>query len=131
MNKLFLGLAIVAVLLGSVALATPAFAAFSFEDPQLCVEGKLLRVDPTTAPMEVWVGVGKDVEVSFDVASCGGDPNLPVINPSQVKRNFLKHYAELVVRTSPGADVVIHWDGATNTVDSGADGLLFFIRRVN
>lgn len=131
MNKLLLGIAVGALLLGSIAFVKPAFAAFSFEDPQLCIEGKLLRVDPTTAPMEVWVGVGKDVEISYDVASCGGDPSLPVIDPSHVKRNALRHYAQLVIRTYSGADVVIHWDGATNTVNSGSNGWLFFMRRVN
>lgn len=122
MKKLVLLFAVGALLLSALSFAPRAFAARSFEDPQLCVNGKLLRVDPTTASIDVWVKVGPDVSVSFDVASCGGDPSLPAVEPSQVSYDGKKKHMEVRVQTDPKAQVVITYDCKTKLVKADKQG---------
>lgn len=121
MKKIALVLAFVVSLfaLGSHA---PALAAPAFEDPQLCVDGKLLRVDPTTAPIDVWVVVGFNLSISYDVMSCGGNPNLPTVEPGQVWTNGKKNTLEVTVKTDPKAKVVFYFDGDTKTKKADKDG---------
>ncbi len=119
MRNIIFGLAVGALILGAFASATPAFAAFSFEDPQLCVDGKLLRVDPTTAKVEVWVRVGPDVQVDYNVANCGGNPDLPVVAKSHVKKNGDAEYVEVKIKTKKWTDVVLEWAGSSSVLNSG------------
>jgi hypothetical protein len=100
----------------------PAIAAPAFEDPQLCVDGKLLRVDPTTAPIDVWVKVGHNLDVDFDVVNCGGNPDLPTVDPGQVSTDGKKNTVEVTVQTDPKARVIVLFDGKTKTPKANKDG---------
>jgi hypothetical protein len=64
---------LVLILMSSVQ---PARAGFSFEDPQLCVNGRLLTVIPAS-PGDVYVKVPTGTVVDYVVANCGGT-DLPV-----------------------------------------------------
>jgi hypothetical protein len=101
------------------AAAAPAYAVPVFEDPQLCLNGNLLRVDPTTQPIEVWVSAGSHVEADFDVENCGGDPNLPTVHPENFLNVGFGKIVTVVVKTKKHTDVVFHWDGDTFTKNSG------------
>ena len=125
MKKAVFLLPIVALLFASFLNPAPARAALSFEDPQLCVNGNLLMVEPTTAPIEVWVKAGSALTLDFDVAHCGGDPTLPVIDQDHVKRGGPKHELSGKIKTKKYTNVLIHWQGATYTKNSGPDGLIF------
>lgn len=116
---LTLGLLIVVFAFGTYA---PAQAAPAFEDPQLCINGQLLRVDPTTAPIDVWVVVGWNLDVDFDVANCGGDPALPTVSPNQVWTNGKKNKVEVTVKTDPKAKVLVTFDGKTKTEKADKHG---------
>ncbi len=125
---LVLALLVSFVALGSTA---PALAAPAFEDPQLCVEGRLLRVDPTTAPIDVWVVVGHNLDISFDVATCGGDPTLPTVDPSQVSTDGKKNRVEVTVQTDPKAKVVFFYDGVTKIKKADKHGTVEYKFKVH
>lgn len=112
MRTLFILLAVGVLFVG---FGVPALvrAAPAFEDPQLCVDGMLLRVDPTTDPIDVFVRVGEHLSVDYDVANCGGDPSLPVVDPSQVTVGGGDHELQIRVSTAPKAKVVATFDGKT------------------
>lgn len=131
MKRLALVLAIGAVIFSSLLNAAPARAALSFEDPQLCVNGKLLMIEPTTAGIEVWVRVGPDLVVDFDVTHCGGDPSLPVIAPDHVSHNGKTKWLEAAVLTKKHTDVVFDWNGNTTTKNSGSDFWVYAKTKVN
>ena len=131
MNKLALVLA-VGVLFSALVSYTPsAKAAPAFEDPQICLNGKLLMIEPTTQPIEVWVGIGPGVTADLNVANCGGDPNLPVLEADHLLHNSLGNWVEVVVKTKKHTDVLFHWNGNTVTKNSGNDKLIAFAKRVN
>ncbi len=130
MKRLALLFALGAILLATVLTPAPARAALSFEDPQLCVNGKLLRVDPTTAGIEVWVRVGPDLTVSFDIMSCGGDPELPTLAADHVRYDGKKNWLEVAVQTEPHANVILYFDGQTATKKSGNDGWVYAKKKV-
>jgi hypothetical protein len=121
MKRLALLFALGAVLLSSVLNPAPARAALSFEDPQLCVNGKLLRVDPTTAGIEVWVRVGPGTSVDFNVANCGGNPALPAVAADHVSYNGKAKWLEVRVMTAKHTNVVLSYDGKTTVKNSGKD----------
>lgn len=125
MKFLALMLALGALLFAAILTPTPARAALSFEDPQLCVNGKLLMVEPTTGGIEVWVRVGPDLTVNFDVLSCGGDPTLPVVAASHVKYDGKKNWLEVAVQTEKYTDVILHWNGGTVVRNSGKDAWVY------
>jgi hypothetical protein len=114
-------LAIGAIIFGAFLSPAPAKAALSFEDPQLCVNGKLLMVEPTTAGIEVWVRVGPKLTVDFDVTHCGGNPALPVIAPDHVTYDGPGKRLEGLIHTAKHTDVIVHFDGRTVTLNSGKD----------
>ena len=130
-------LALVALLVfGIFALAlvykTPTVsAAPAFEDPQICLNGKLLMVEPTTAPLEAWIDVGPGVHVDFNVAHCGGNPNLPVFAADHVLHTLPGNWGTLVVVTKKHTDVNILWDGTNYTFNSGNDRLITIVKRID
>lgn len=130
MKKLVLALAVGALFL-SFGLAAPARAALSFEDPQVCLNGKLLMVEPTTAAIDVWLKVGPDVTVDLNVANCGGDPNLPILDASHIKYNGNSNWVEVAVRTKKFTDVQFDWNGKTTIRNSGHDNWVKVRTRVN
>lgn len=125
MKKWILVLAVGAIFLTLVSYATTVTAAPAFEDPQLCIEGKLFRADPTTDAIEVWVVVGPDVNISYDVLSCGGDPNLPVIDADHVSTHGKKKWAGVVVQTEPKAKVVLSYGDHTKVEKANHWGWAF------
>ena len=120
-----------AVLFASFLTAAPAHAGLSFEDPQLCINGKLLMIEPTTASIEVWVIVGPKLDVDFDVTHCGGNPSLPVIAPDHVSHNGIGKWATALIKTKKHSDVSILWDGVTHTLNSGNDVWVTASTKVN
>lgn len=121
MKFVALTLAIGAIIFGAFLTPAPAKAALSFEDPQLCVNGKLLMIEPTTAGIEVWVRVGPKLTVDFNVADCGGNPSLPVIPADHVSYDGPGKRLEGLIHTAKHTDVIIHWAGQTVVRNSGGD----------
>ncbi len=130
MKKIALVLVFVVSLfaLGSYA---SALAAPAFEDPQVCLNGQLLMIEPTTESIEVWLGVGPNVNVDFDILNCGGDPNLPVLEPSHVLHNQFGSWVEVAVKTKKHTNVLFHWGGQTYTKNSGYDKWIFVVKKLN
>lgn len=125
MRRFLLMLAMGAIFLATFAIPAPARAALSFEDPQLCVNGKLLRVDPTTAGIEEWVRVGPDLTVDFNILNCGGNPNMPTLAASHVRYDGKKNWLEVAVQTEKNTDVIICYDGQCITKNSGKDAWVY------
>lgn len=123
MRTLLILLAVGALLFALVSYAAPAAAAPMFDDPQLCVNGKLLVVEPTDAPIDVFVRVGSNVTVDYDVINCGGDPNLPVVDPSQVSVGGGKNELDVRVLTDPKTWVKFTFDGKVKWDKSNKLGL--------
>lgn len=121
MKRLSLMLVLGAVLFSAFLTPAPARAALSFEDPQLCINGKLLRVDPTTAGIEVWVRVAPNMTVDFNVANCGGNPALPAVDADHVYYNGKTKWIEALVKTEKHTNVIFTWDGKTVVKNSGKD----------
>lgn len=124
MKHLRFVLALGAVLLVVGSYAPRAAAAPAFEDPQLCVAGKLLRIDPTTAPIDVWVRVGPNVDIDFTVANCGGDSSQPTVDRSQVSTDGKKNKLEVTVQTDPKAKVVFNYGAKTKLMKADKSGLV-------
>lgn len=122
MRTLLILLAVGAFLFALVSYAAPAAAAPMFDDPQLCVNGKLLRVDPTTDPIDVFVQVAPNLTVDYVVTNCGGDPNLPVVDPSQVSVGGKKNEMQVSIQTAPKAKVSVTFDGKTKLVKADKSG---------
>lgn len=120
-----------ALLFAGFLSPAPAHAGLSFEDPQLCVNGKLLMIEPTTAGIEVWVGVGSALQVDYNVVNCGGDPNLPVIAPDHVNSNGTTNMLNGIIHTKKHTMVIIQWDGKTVKRNSGNDEWIYAQTRVN
>lgn len=116
-NLLFL-LAAAALFFVVLPAAAPVSAAPMFDDPQLCLNGKLLVVAPTTAMIDVFVGVGPDITVDYVVTNCGGVSNLPVVDPSQVTVGGKKNQVQVRVHTAPKTIVLISFDGKTKSFKS-------------
>ncbi len=131
MKKLILSLAIAILVVSAGSLATNVSAAPLFEDPQICLNGELLMVEPTTQPIEVWVAVGPNVNVDYDVVNCGGDPNLPVLDADHVIQSGVGKVFTVAVLTAKHSKVKFHWDGHTFQKNSGGDNWVFFTRRAN
>lgn len=130
MKFLALMLALGALLFAAILTPPPARAALSFEDPQLCVNGKLLMIEPTTAGIEVWVRVGPDLTVDFDVLNCAGDVTLPVVAASHVTHDGKKNWLEVSVQTEKDTDIKVHWDGDTTVKKSGKDAWAYFKTKI-
>jgi hypothetical protein len=111
-----------AFLLSVVVFTAPASAAPMFDDPQLCVNGKLLRVEPTTAPIDVFVQVGSNLTVDYVVENCGGDPNLPVVDAAQVEVGGHPNWMKVHVKTEPKTKVIFVFDGHTKIDKSNNAG---------
>lgn len=118
MRTLLFLLAAVALLFMFLPAAAPVSAAPMFDDPQLCLNGKLLVVAPTTSMIDVFVVVGPDIVVDYVVTDCGGDPILPVVDPSQVTVGSKKNQVEVRVHTAPKTKVIITFDGNSKTFKS-------------
>ncbi|HZQ08658.1 MAG TPA: hypothetical protein VFD70_18900 [Anaerolineae bacterium] len=123
--KYFIAIFVLGALLLGLFVSTPtAWARPAFEDPQLCINDKLLIVEPTTAPVVVWVSVGRNVSVDFNVENCGGDPNLPVIEEDHVRFNGEKSKADIVVLTAPKTKVNFEYGDKSKTQKSDKFGLI-------
>ncbi len=117
-----------ALVAGLLVTAAPALAVPVFEDPQLCLNGKLLRVDPTTAPIEVWVSAGRQVTPDFNVVNCGGDPSLPTVHPENYLNVGVGKWVTIAVKTKKKTDVVFQWDGETFVKNSGKDKWIVVVK---
>lgn len=128
MKNLVIMLAVGAFFLGLAVTVLPVNASPAFEDPQVCLgrEGdpdlELLRVDPTTAPIDVWLRVGPKVVVDYNVVNCGGDPTLPTVDPSQVSVGGDKYQVKVKVLTEPKAKVVFTFGDKSKTVKADKKG---------
>lgn len=122
MKSVFALFAIGAFFLGVVVFTAPASAAPMFDDPQLCVNGKLLRVDPTTAPIDVFVQVGPNLTVDYVIENCGGDPNLPVVDAAQVEVGGHPNWMKVKVNTAPKTKVIFTFDGNEKSDKSNKAG---------
>jgi hypothetical protein len=117
-----------ALLAGLLVTAAPAHAVPVFEDPQLCLNGNLLMVEPTTAGIEVWVSAGDHVEADFDVVNCGGDPSLPTVHPENYLNVGIGKFVTIAVKTERHTDVVFHWDGETFVKNSGKNKWIVVVK---
>lgn len=131
MKKVVLVLAVGVLVFSFFATVAPAQARLSFEDPQVCLNGKLLVVEPTTAGVDVWLNVGPKVSVDLNVANCGGDPTQPAVQASHVKYKNIGNWVELDVKTKKFTDVNFNWNGTDFTKNSGKDGWIEIDARVN
>ncbi len=133
MNKtVFVALLLIGlVALGLASRVPSASAAPAFEDPQICLNGKLLMVEPTTAPLEAWLDVGPGVRVDFNINHCGGDPSLPVFERSHVTHDGSGNWATLTIKTRKHTDVIVLWNGNTLTLNSGNDNWIVVSKRIN
>ncbi len=131
MKKLGTTLVVGALLLIAAAFALPAHAGPMFDDPQLCINGKLFMAVPTTEAIDVFVEVGSNVTVDFNVANCGGDPNLPTVDPSQVTVGGKKNVATVRVQTAPKAKVLLSYDGKSKYFKADKHGWVEVSRKVN
>lgn len=129
MNKLSIVLAIGVLLLSVGLTAVPAQAGLAFEDPQLCVNGKLLMVEAPVGSA-YRVRVGTDLTVSFNIASCGGDPTLPVFKRSQVRLDGIDNWLEIAVKSDNPGKVRFTFDGRSITKSIGDDGIAYAKTRV-
>ncbi len=131
MRTLVFMLVVGAFFLSLASWAAPVSAGPVFDDPQLCVNGKLLRVDPTDAPIDVFVKVGWNVTVDYNVVNCGGDPTLPVVDPAQVSVGGLKNLMQVRVETAPKTfvkftfDGKVKWDKSNN---AGVARVFYFVK---
>lgn len=130
MRYIVLLLAVGALFWGLFATTSPALAGV-YEDPQLCVNGKLLRVDPTTAPIEVWVQVGPELTVDYTVVNCGGDPDLAVIDPSHVSVGGSGNQMAVKVQTEPRARVSISFGERSKIFKADKHGWIVVRGRVH
>lgn len=131
MKRIALLLAVGALLATFVASASPAYAVPVFEDPQVCLNGNLLMVEPTTAGIEVWVSAGRQVDVNLNVAECGGDPNLPVLAADHVLNVGVGKWVTIAVQTKKNTDVLFHWGGETFTKNSGNNKWIVVVKKAN
>ena len=122
MKNLVMVLVVGVFLLALISYAAPASAGMAFEDPQLCLNGKLFRVDPTTAPLDVWLNVGENVNEDFNIANCGGNPDLPTLDPKHVTYDGRQNTAGFAVQTARQTRVDLYFDGRGMTRNSGNDG---------
>ena len=122
MKNLLILLAVGALLVGFMSSYGPVSAAPMFDDPQLCVNGKLLIVDPTTAPIDVFVQVGSNVTVDFNVANCGGDPSLPIVEAAQVTVGGKANDMIVSASTAPKAKVFVSYDRKSKEYKADKDG---------
>lgn len=130
MKKIALVFAVGALLVALGNYALQAQAAPAFEDPQLCVGGELMRVDPTTAPIEVWVQVGDDVQVDSNVANCGGNSSEPIVDASHISNTGKKNTLEVTVLTDPNARVILNFDGDAKNHKANESGWAVFKTKV-
>jgi hypothetical protein len=114
-----------------VSFAPAALAAPAFEDPQVCLNGNLLMVEPTTGAIEVWVSAGPRVDVDFNILNCGGNPSLPVLAPDHVFDEGIGKWVTVLVKTDRHTDVLIHWNGETYVKNSGFNKFILFIKKAN
>lgn len=133
MKKILLGALLSLGIVSSILItrAPAASAAPAFEDPQACLNGKLLMVEPTTAGIEAWLDVGPGVKVDLNVADCGGDPNQPAFAADHVLHTQVANWATLAVKTKKHTDVTVLWRGSTFTLNSGSDNWIVVTKRVN
>lgn len=111
-------MAILALGLGLAILlvhVNPASAAFGFEDPQLCVNDRLLTVVPG-APADVYVSVPASAKVDFIVAHCGGSDK-PVLADHVIVGGSDSNM-EVVALNASGA-VTFSYNGSTQVKQAG------------
>ncbi len=89
-----------------------AQAGFGFEDPQLCVNGKLLMIVPGS-PASVYVSVPPDAVVDYSANHCGGKNNFS-IPAANVSRNGTSQMT-VTVATMSNTEIVFSYDGTTVT----------------
>lgn len=131
MKRVALVLAVGALLLTSIALAAPAYAVPVFEDPQVCLNGNLLMVEPTTAAIEVWVSAGRKVDIDLDITNCGGNPNLPALEADHVLPVGVGKYVTIAVQTKKHTNVLFHWNGGTLVKNSGNNEWIIVVKKAN
>jgi len=132
MKRVALLLVVGALLYSFIALASPAYAVPVFEDPQVCLNGNLLMVEPTTpAGIEVWISAGHKVEVDLDITSCGGDPNLPTLEADHILPIGVGKWVTIAVQTQKNTDVLFHWNGGTITKNSGNNEWIVLVKKAN
>ncbi|MCG3139498.1 MAG: hypothetical protein HDKAJFGB_00373 [Anaerolineae bacterium] len=131
MKKLVLMLAVGALLLTAAPFALPARAAPMFDDPQLCINGKLFMAVPTTDAIDVFMEVGSNVTLDYNVVNCGGDPNLPVVDPAQVTVGGKKNVVTVRVQTAPKAKVLLSYDGKSKHFKADKYGWVEVSRKVH
>lgn len=119
MKRTALFLAFGALLFTLVAFASRAYAGPVFEDPQACLNGNLLMVEPTTAPIEVWVVAGKKVDVDLNIVNCGGNPAFPALEADHLSTGGGAKQVTVTVETATNTDVLFFWDGESFSKNSG------------
>jgi hypothetical protein len=117
-----------ALVAGLLVPATPAQAVPVFEDPQICLNGNLLMVEPTTQPIEVWVSAGSQVVADFNIVNCGGNPSLPVLHADNLLNVGIGKWVTIAVKTKRHTDVVFHWDGEDFVKNSGKNKWIVFVK---
>lgn len=131
MKRIALLLAVGILLTSFAAFASPAYAVPVFEDPQVCLNGTLLMVEPTTEPIEVWVSAGRKVDVDLEILNCGGDPNLPPLHPDHVLHVGVGKWVTVIVQTEKHTDVLFHWGDETITKNSGNNKWVVLVKKAN
>lgn len=122
MKRLSIVLAIGVLLLSVGFTAVPAQAGLAFEDPQMCVEGKLLEV---VAPPQAVIVVHVDPNLSVNntnVALCGGDQTLAFAD-NQIIKDGKKNSAEVQVSGLDKKDpVTFKFNGKSQTKKADNQG---------
>lgn len=129
MRNFLLAFIIGALFLSLVFAVAPATAGFAFEDPQLCVNGKLLTIHPSesTAVDVTAVHVPADAVIGLP-SSCdpNGDDSL-AIDPSVVVYDSKPHRMVVQVLTDPPhSKVRAEYDHQVFKKGSNSKGVVFF-----
>jgi hypothetical protein len=109
----------VVVFVLALALTTvpAAQASFGFEDPQLCVNGHLLVVQPVE-PNNVFVSIPPGTAVDYNVSDCGGDATQPVVPAANVTFDGKKQM-EVRASVAKHVNVTFSYNGSSETHQSG------------
>jgi hypothetical protein len=102
--------------------APVAFArnGWGLEDPQLCVNGRLLVV-ASAVHADVFVTVPIGADVDYNVVDCGGDPQEAVVNPDHVNTRG-EDKLKITAFLPDGNKVAFVW-GTRHRVDFAKQGV--------
>jgi hypothetical protein len=108
-----LSLAAITVLFLTNAPAAFASNGWGLEDPQLCVNGRLLVV-ASAVHADVFVTVPRGADVDYNVVDCGGDPQEAVVAPDHVNTRG-EDKLKIAAFLPDGSQVIFVWGNQEKT----------------